>query len=241
MSIISIEGNIGSGKSTLLKNLKNYCESPNHDGNYKKIIFLEEPVTEWENIKDKKNRNIIEMFYNNQKRHAFSFQVLAFTTILSNIKKAVEVNPDAIIVVERSIYTTLHIFGKMLLDSKKIEQAHWQIFTKLFESFEKDISVNKIVYVKTDPSICFYRIEKRARAGESKISHEYLENCDNYHTSMISKLDCDQLHLDGNVDIYEQPSINGLTKYLNLQVYKKIILTQLSFSGFSTGIAGITR
>lgn len=213
MSIISIEGNIGSGKSTLLKNLKNYCESPNHYGNYKKIIFLEEPVTEWENIKDKKNRNIIEMFYNNQKRHAFSFQVLAFTTILSNIKKAVEVNPDAIIVVERSIYTTLHIFGKMLLDSKKIEQAHWQIFIKLFESFEKDISVNKIVYVKTDPSICFNRIEKRARAGESKISHEYLENCDNYHTSMITKLNCDQLHLDGNVDIYEQPE--QVNKWIN--------------------------
>ena len=44
--IISIDGNIGSGKSTLLKNLKEFYKDN------KKIIFLKEPVDEWNEIKD---------------------------------------------------------------------------------------------------------------------------------------------------------------------------------------------
>ena len=45
--IVSIEGNIGSGKSTLLENLKKYYNTnPN-------VIFLREPVDDWEKIKDK--------------------------------------------------------------------------------------------------------------------------------------------------------------------------------------------
>ena len=44
--IISIEGNIGSGKSTLLNNLKEeYKYNPN-------VVFLDEPVDSWNNIKD---------------------------------------------------------------------------------------------------------------------------------------------------------------------------------------------
>ena len=47
--IFTIEGNIGSGKSTLVKKLKNTF----HNIDNIKIIFLDEPVSEWENIKDK--------------------------------------------------------------------------------------------------------------------------------------------------------------------------------------------
>ena len=46
--IVSIEGNIGSGKSTLLANLRNYYK------NEANIVFLKEPVDEWEKIKDER-------------------------------------------------------------------------------------------------------------------------------------------------------------------------------------------
>jgi thymidylate kinase len=47
--IISIEGNIGSGKSTILNSLKE------HFNNNPKIVFLQEPVAEWDKIRDKNN------------------------------------------------------------------------------------------------------------------------------------------------------------------------------------------
>jgi deoxyguanosine kinase len=52
--IVSIEGNIGSGKSTLLANLRKYYEN-NPD-----VIFLKEPVDEWEKIKDENGTTILE-------------------------------------------------------------------------------------------------------------------------------------------------------------------------------------
>ena len=53
--IVSIEGNIGSGKSTLLENLrKQYA-------NCKHIIFLPEPVDDWEKIKDSEGNNILSL------------------------------------------------------------------------------------------------------------------------------------------------------------------------------------
>ena len=50
--IISIDGNIGSGKSTLLENLKQRLESKSVLFQDQPIIFLKEPVEEWETIKD---------------------------------------------------------------------------------------------------------------------------------------------------------------------------------------------
>ena len=41
--IITIEGNIGSGKSTIINYLKTI--------NNKDIVFIDEPVNEWLNIK----------------------------------------------------------------------------------------------------------------------------------------------------------------------------------------------
>ena len=48
--IVSIEGNIGSGKSTLLANLREHYANDAH------IVFLKEPVDEWEKIKKMNNK-----------------------------------------------------------------------------------------------------------------------------------------------------------------------------------------
>ena len=71
--ILSIEGNIGSGKSTLIKYLQNnYLDNP------LKIYFLPEPVAIWESITDNQGVNIIEKYYANQSKYAFSFQMMAY-------------------------------------------------------------------------------------------------------------------------------------------------------------------
>ena len=81
--IFTIEGNIGSGKSTLVKKLKNTF----HNIENIKIIFLDEPVSVWENIKDKDGKNIIEKYYENQKKYAFSFQMMAYISRIMKLNK----------------------------------------------------------------------------------------------------------------------------------------------------------
>lgn len=221
-SIIPIEGNIGSGKSTLLKHLKDYVDKHsdttllNHNAEIKtntnctfklnrKIIFLKEPVDEWETIRDSENKTMLEKFYADQKRYSFSFQMMAYISRLVYMKDAVEANPDAVIITERSLYTDKEVFAKMLFDDHKIEDVDYQIYLKWFDAFAKDYPVSKLIYVKADPEVCSERIKKRHRHGEEGIPLEYLERCHNYHEDMIKKYekDYDQLILNGNIDISE--------------------------------------
>lgn len=179
--IISIEGNIGSGKSTLLQQLEKQCE------NNKKIVFLKEPVDEWTQIKDSDGENILEKFYRDPRKYAFSFQILAHATRLSNLKRVIKENPDCeTIICERSLESDKNIFAKMLYNKGDIETVCFQIYNLNFAE-NKDYAVDRVIYVETDPAICFQRIAKRARTGESNISLEYLQKCDEYHKAWINE------------------------------------------------------
>ena len=215
--IVSIEGNIGSGKSTLLANLRTYYEN-NAD-----VIFLKEPVDEWEKIKDENGTTILEKFYGDQDKYSFPFQMMAYVSRLKVLRDALKgidrtQNRRIVIITERSLYTDKMVFAKMLYDSQKIELINYKIYLNWFDTFSEEFPVNKVVYVKTDPEICHSRIMKRSREGESNIPLEYLQNCNNYHNNMldVNLADCvchDQLILDGNVDIYE--NADQLVKWIN--------------------------
>ena len=204
--IVSIEGNIGSGKSTLLSNLRNkYGEETN-------VVFLKEPVDEWEKIKDENGITILEKFYADQNKYSFAFQMMAYVSRLKVLRDALKeiknTNIKTIIITERSLYTDKMVFAKMLYDSGKIEHVNYQIYLSWFNTFSEEFPVHKIVYVKTCPENCHYRIQKRSREGEGNIPLEYLINCSNYHNDMLDKSTelcvCkEQLVLDGNIDIYE--------------------------------------
>lgn len=192
--IVSIEGNIGSGKSTLLKELKK-CGDLNN-----KFVFVQEPVDEWNNIKDSSGESILQKFYANQEEYAFSFQIMAYITRLRKILDAIEKNPEAVIISERSLETDKYVFAQMLYDDGKIREIDWIIYNYWFNSFLDKIKTNLIIYIKTSPDNCHKRITKRNRSGEV-IPIEYLENCDNYHNKWLKDSTIEVITLNGNTDI----------------------------------------
>jgi deoxyadenosine/deoxycytidine kinase len=200
VKMVSIDGNIGSGKSTLMEELKNHFS-----GNIN-IVFLKEPVDEWETIKDENGITILEKFYENPTKYGFSFQIMAYISRLNIMKQEFKKNPNAIFISERSLFTDKLVFAKMLFDSGNIELVNYKIYLQWFNTFSEDFPVSKVIYVNTDPEICHQRIEKRSRTGESNIPLEYLQNCHKYHTNMldVSSIDCickEQLVLNGNIDM----------------------------------------
>lgn len=211
VQIITIEGNIGSGKSTLLAHLKEkYKTNAN-------IIFLREPVDEWESIKDKEGVTMLEKFYSDQKTYSFSFQMMAYISRLNLLKDAVKNNPDAIIITERSLTTDKMVFAKMLYDAGNIEEVNYQIYSKWFDCFASEYPIKKIIYVKSSPKICYDRIHERSRLGESVIPLEYLNTCDEYHSGMMqyfSENKNELLELDGNVNMKIKENEHVLTKWL---------------------------
>jgi len=199
---ISIDGNIGSGKSTLIEALKKYFKGNSN------IIFLREPVDEWDEIKDENGITILEKFYANQKEYSFSFQMMAYISRLALLKEAVKNNPNAIIISERSLFTDREVFAKMLYKSGFIESVNYKIYLRWFDTFALEFPIHKVIYVKAEPQVCYDRIKKRSRTGESNIPLSYLENCHTHHNDMLDtdKPECicdNQFVLDGNIDIYQ--------------------------------------
>ena len=83
ITIVSIEGNIGSGKSTLLENLKTIFKDNSN------VLFLREPVDEWEKIKDKDGNTMLQKFYANQEVYSFAFQMMAYISRLTILRETV--------------------------------------------------------------------------------------------------------------------------------------------------------
>ena len=59
---------------------------------------------------------------------------MAYISRLAILKKAVDENPGAIIVTERSLYTDRYVFAKMLYDSGNIEEVDYLIYMKWFQN-----------------------------------------------------------------------------------------------------------
>jgi deoxyadenosine/deoxycytidine kinase len=193
--IFSIEGNIGSGKSTLVKELKKSV--PNILD--KKVVYVQEPVNEWSKIKDKKGETILEKFYADQHKYAFSFQMMAYISRLALLRNIVRENPDAIIITERSVFTDREVFAKMLYDEGKIEDVDYQIYLKWFDEFIEEIPITGLIYVTTTPEKSKQRVDLRARVGES-IPLPYLQRCHDYHESWIKNIKKQVCLFNGNVD-----------------------------------------
>ena len=70
--LFTVQGNIAAGKSTLVKELQRQ-----YAGNAR-VCFLQEPVDEWENIKNGSGQSMISLFYGDQHKYGFSFQMMAY-------------------------------------------------------------------------------------------------------------------------------------------------------------------
>jgi len=205
--VISIEGNIGSGKSTLINYLKMHLGThlKNED-----IVFLPEPVAEWETIRDTSGKTMLENFYEDQKKYSFPFQIMAYATRRALIQNAIRNNPNSIIITERCLRTDRQVFLQMLYDTNLIESMMYQIYIKLFDTSADDCPIDRTIYISATSDICHDRICKRNRSGENNISIDYLEKCNLYHDRMMDDViqnnqgsTINHLILDGNIDCHK--------------------------------------
>lgn len=194
--ILSVEGNIGAGKSTLVEALKErYAHDPS-------ILFLQEPVDVWSTVQQD-GKTILELFYENQEKYSFAFQILAYSTRLELIEKAVQdatANGVKTIVMERSLEADKNIFAKMLYDEGKLEPCMHDIYLHMSRGGLEKYTADGILWVHAGPETCYERIAKRGREGEDQIPLSYLERCDVYHREWLGA-DTGFVHLvDDTVD-----------------------------------------
>jgi len=189
--IISLDGNIGAGKSTLLAEIRKSIPE---------IRVVDEPVGQWTALKNDAGKNLLELFYEDKKRWAYTFQNCAILTRLKNIKQAVE-ELDAngqgpqVILTERSVLTDKYVFAQMLRDSGDMDALEWELYDSWFSIFSKQHQVNGIIYLSTSSTTSKNRIHIRNRQGEDRIQLDYLDALDRQHKQWIESTDIPVLTL----------------------------------------------
>ena len=227
--IASIDGNIGSGKTTGKAKLQEYIMSLKKKKTAvadDSIIFVDEPTCEWEQIKDDKGVPILTNLYKDVKRFAFRFQMMAYITRLKKIRQALRTPKVKLIITERCLLTDAHVFAKMLYDDGKIEQDEYDIYTRWFDEFAKEVEPSCIIYFKASTEVCMKRIQKRNRPGEN-ISFDYLEECNKYHNewlnSIPSKIIIPTLILNADVDADTYEYSSDIYHFINSLRASKIV------------------
>ncbi len=218
--IISFDGNIGSGKSTTCEEYEQYLRNeihtrvgsekaplfPNITSFEEEVCFLDEPVALWNEVCDEHGVNILTNLYKNIRANAFKFQMMAYISRLSLLRKAVKDPKIKLIITERSVETDRNVFAKMLYDVGDISHDEFQIYTLWFDEFLTDVPLGGIVYIHASPDVCLERIHKRARSGET-IQADYIQRCHQYHEDWIRGRNCPLLELPANEDMNKTSNV----------------------------------
>jgi deoxyadenosine/deoxycytidine kinase len=174
--LLVIEGNIGAGKSTLLGMLNKMLN----------VNIIPEPLAKWQNVES--SGDLLNLFYTDTPRWAYTFQTYAFLTRVHAIleHRADQFNGD-IHVLERSVYCDRFCFAKNCYESGKMTPLEWSIYKEWFfwltENFVPRPS--GFIYLRTSPEVSYERVHGRKRFGETGIPLSYLQALHNKHEDWL--------------------------------------------------------
>ena len=200
-TMILFEGNIAAGKSTIGRRL----------AASQLFEFIEEPVGSWQ---EGFEENLLELFYRDTKRWAFTFQLAAFTTRAKTWTEVLALTDHRNIVLERSIYCDRYVFAKNCYQSGVMSKTEWQLYCRLWDWLESNwcAEPDRIVYLRTPAEVCSERIAARGRSEESKIPAEYLR-------------DLEQLHDEWLLENPKATVIDGCRQWTAREIYDHLALS----------------
>jgi len=172
--MILLEGNIGAGKSTVGNTLK---ESGLFD-------FIEEPVEAWQTGFA---ANLLDMFYRDMKRWAFTFQITAFITRAKTWQEVLALTDHSRVVLERSIFTDRFVFATNSYRIGGMTDVEWEVYCGLWEFLVSNYCVEPdcILYYRTPAEVCLERMKVRGRHEETGVTVEYLKQLEALHDEWL--------------------------------------------------------
>jgi len=204
--VISLDGNIGAGKSTLLAALA--VAMPD-------VECIVEPVGEWLNLKNGDGKSLLELFYEDKRRWAYTFQNCAILTRLRSLRAALATTKKRIIITERSVLTDRYVFAEMLRESGDIDALEWQLYMNWFDTFAADLPLRGVIYLTTGVGTSAGRIVKRGREGEDHIPLDYLSGLDAQHRRWIQATPLPVLELSTEEGQSQAANINRVRDWIS--------------------------
>lgn len=172
-----LEGNIGAGKSTFLKIIKDYLH----------IQVVPEPHEKWQKVGGK--YNLLEKFYHETNRWAYTFQTYAFVTRVVEQEEHAKKNPYQIQLLERSVFSDRYCFAHTAHENGHMNMLEWKLYQEWF-SWLVDGYVQKpdgFIYLRAEPEVCYKRLVSRNRQEEMGVSLNYLKQLHDKHEKWLVK------------------------------------------------------
>jgi deoxyadenosine/deoxycytidine kinase len=171
---LTLEGNIGAGKSTFLRILGSHLNA--------QLVF--EPHQRWQNVG---GENILDHFYRDTKRWAYTFQTYAFFTRTKEQKRQWEHMTQPMQVLERSVYSDRYCFARNCAEAGLMTPLEWSLYQEWFAWLTTTYAVKPsgFIYLRTDPEVCHKRLLKRARFEEAAVSLDYLQALHQRHEDWL--------------------------------------------------------
>ncbi|XP_065314679.1 thymidine kinase 2, mitochondrial-like isoform X2 [Gordionus sp. m RMFG-2023] len=147
----------------------------------KKMNCHHEPVNKWSNYY---GHNMLELYYRDQNRWSFPFQVMVQKTFLDLYDDDKDL---PIKIYERSLYASFNVFGKAMKESNFLNDIEYTILTQFYELHCKHLSgkFDLIVYLRLDPEICYQRMTQRARPEEKCVKKEFIYDLHKYYEEWL--------------------------------------------------------
>lgn len=172
--MVLLEGNIGAGKTTVGRKIA-------QSGLFS---FIEEPTAVW---REGFAANMLELFYSDTSRWAFTFQICAFVTRAKTWDEVHRLTSSQRVILERSIYCDRYVFAENCFRTGLFTEAEYQLYRGMWDFTvaqycdEPDV----ILYLRTPAEVCLQRISERARAEEAGIPLDYLLQLEHLHDEWL--------------------------------------------------------
>ena len=203
--MLFLEGNIGAGKSSFLQILADHLDC--------KVIF--EPHNRWQGLNGE--GNLLDLFYKNPKRWAYTFETYTLLTRLLDHQIHVHDQPTGFVISERSPYSGRHCFAANTHAQGYLTDLEWEVYQSLCNHlFEEHVAKpSGIIYLRTDPKVCYERLHIRNRSEEASLPLSYLEQIHTQHENWLlnNPQNIPVLILDGNLPYLHET--NSKNKLLN--------------------------
>jgi len=168
--LVLLEGNIAAGKTTLGERLA----ASQH------FTFVPEPLAQWQTGYA---ANLLERFYTDTPRWAFTMQIGAFVT---RARAMAQHQPGTNSVFERSIYCDRYVFAKNLYEHGLLDETEWGVYLQFWEYASAAVPrPDAILYLRTPAEECYRRLQARARAEEVAVSLDYLRQLEAQHDAWL--------------------------------------------------------
>ncbi|PIA45847.1 hypothetical protein AQUCO_01600231v1, partial [Aquilegia coerulea] len=176
-----VEGNVGVGKSTFLQRIANETLELRD-----LVEVVPEPVSKWQDI-GPDHFNILDAFYAEPQRYAYTFQNYVFVTrLMQERESSGGVKPLRLM--ERSVFSDRMVFVRAVHEAKWMNEMEISIYDSWFDpvvSTLPGLIPDGFIYLRASPDTCHKRMMLRKREEEGGVTLNYLRDLHEKHESWL--------------------------------------------------------